>query len=133
MGRPKILVVDDDAELLQSLSLRLRHEGFDVAVAMDGYQGLERARRESPDLLILDIHMPAGDGFSVQDRLQELMGPWPTVIYLTGDRSLRTDLMAKKLGAFAVIRKPFDIARLLETVRHAVAVSPGAARGPNET
>lgn len=127
MERPKILIVDDDAELLQSLSLRLRHEGFDVAVAADAYAGLDRAKRESPDLLLLDIHMPAGDGFSVQDRLQEPMGPWPIVIYLTGDRSLRADLMAKKLGAFAVIRKPFDIARLLETVRRAIAVSPGAA------
>jgi len=126
MERPKVLVVDDDADLVQSLSLRLRHEGYDVAVAMNGYQGLERARRESPDVLILDIHMPAGEGFSVQDRLQEMMGPWPIVIYLTGDKSLRADLMAKQLGAFAVIHKPFDIARLLETVRRAVAVSPDA-------
>ena len=126
MERPKVLVVDDDADLVQSLSLRLRHEGYDVAVAMNGYQGLERARRESPDVLILDIHMPAGDGFTVQDRLQEMMGPWPIVIYLTGDKSLRADLMAKQLGAFAVIHKPFDIVRLLETVRRAVAVSPDA-------
>ena len=84
MERPKVLVVDDDADLVQSLSLRLRREGYDVAVAMNGYQGLERARRESPDVLILDIHMPAGEGFTVQDRLQEMMGPWPIVIYLTG-------------------------------------------------
>lgn len=126
MERPKVLVVDDDADLVQSLSLRLRHEGYDVAVAMNGYQGLERARTESPDLLILDINMPAGNGFSVQDRLQKMMGPWPIVIYLTADRSLRADLMSKKLGAFAVIHKPFDIARLLETVRRAVAVSRDA-------
>ena len=126
MERPKVLVVDDDADLVQSLSLRLRHEGYDVAVAMNGYHGLERARRESPDVLILDIHMPAGEGFTVQDRLQEMMGPWPIVIYLTGDKSLRADLMAKQLGAFAVIHKPFEIAQLLETVRRAVAVSPDA-------
>ena len=126
MERPKVLVVDDDADLVQSLSLRLRNEGYDVGVAMNGYHGLERARRESPDVLILDIHMPAGDGFTVQDRLQEMMGPWPIVIYLTGDKSLRADLMAKQLGAFAVIHKPFDIAHLLETVRRAVAVSPDA-------
>ena len=126
MERPKVLVIDDDEELIQSLSLRLHHEGYDVAVATDGYQGLERARTESPDLLILDIHMPAGEGFSVQDRLQKMTGPWPIVIYLTGDRSLRADLMCKKLGAFAVIHKPFDIARLLETVRRAVAVSRDA-------
>ncbi len=126
MERPKVLVVDDDADLVQSLSLRLHHEGYDVAVAMNGYQGLERARTESPDLLILDINMPAGNGFSVQDRLQQMMGPWPIVIYLTADTSLRADLMSKKLGAFAVIHKPFDIARLLETVRRALAVSRDA-------
>ncbi len=126
MEKSTIRIVDDDPELLQSLSLRLRREGFDVAVAANGYRGLERAKREFPDVLILDIHMPAGEGFSVQDRLQKMTGPWPLVIYLTGDRSLRSDLMCKKLGAFAVIHKPFDIARLLETVRRALAVSRDA-------
>ncbi len=126
MERPKILIVDDDTELLQSLSLRLRHEGFDVAVAADGYRGLERAKRESPDLLILDIHIPAGDGFSIQERLQGMSGPWPPVIYLTGDKSIHTEIGVKRLGAFAVVYKPFDYSILLEMVKRATG-TPHAA------
>ena len=126
MEKPRILVVDDDAELLQSLSLRLRHEGFDVAVATDGCQGLERAQREAPDLLILDIHIPAGEGFSIQERLHEMSGPWPPVIYLTGDRSMRAELGVKRLGAFAIIYKPFDLSKLLHTARRAIDLSPHA-------
>ncbi len=92
MDKPRILIVDDDADLLESLSLRLSHEGFDVSVAADGYEGLERARREAPDLLILDIHMPAGDGFSIQERLHAVSWPWPPVI-------------APRPGRISVIRK----------------------------
>ena len=120
MDKPRILIVDDDADLLESLSLRLSHEGFDVSVAADGYEGLERARREAPDLLILDIHMPAGDGFSIQERLHAVSWPWPPVIYLTGDKSLRAELGVKRLGAFAVVYKPFEFDKLLDIVIRAL-------------
>ena len=126
MEKPKVLVVDDDADLIQSLSLRLRKEGFDVSVATDGYQGLERARTEQPDLLILDIHMPAGDGFSIQERLQTMVGPWPPVIYLTGDRSIRAEVGVKRLGAFAIVYKPFDFSKLLDMVNRAIGPSHAA-------
>ena len=121
MAKTKILIIDDDPNLLESLSLRLRHEGYDVIVATDGRLGLERAMKESPDLLVLDIHMPGGDGYSVQEGLQKMTGPWPPVIYLTGDSSLRAGLSAKKLGPAAVIRKPFDKDHFLEIVRRALA------------
>ncbi len=121
MAKSKILIIDDDPNLLESLSLRLRHEGYDVIVATDGHRGLKRAMMESPDLLVLDIHMPGGDGYSVQEGLQMMAGPWPPVIYLTGDNSLRADLSAKKLGPAAVICKPFDTAHFLEIVQRALA------------
>ncbi len=136
VAEPKILIVDDDANLLESLSLRLRHEGYDVLTAMDGCRGLVRAQMESPDLLILDIHMPLGDGFSIQEGLQRMTGPWPPVIYLTGDKSLRSDLTAKKLGPIAVIHKPFDKDQFLDIVRRALVSSPGdksAARSDQAT
>ena len=125
MARPKVLVVVDDADLIESPALRLQHEGYDVTVAMNGHQGLERARRESPDLLILDIHMPAGDGFSIQERLLRTTGPWPPVIYLTGDKSMCAEIGVKQLGAFAIFYKPFDFSKLLETVNRAIG-SPHA-------
>ena len=121
MENPKILIVDDDLDLIQSLSLRLRNEGYNVVSATDGYQGLERARSEKPDLLILDVRMPAGDGFSIQERLLTQGNVWPPVIYLTGDKSVKTELNAKKFGACAIIYKPFDTAQLLDTVKRALA------------
>ena len=127
MGKPKILIVDDDKDLLQSLSLRLGKEGYDVAVATDAYQGLERARTMKPNLLILDIRMPAGDGFSIQERMQAMSGPWPPVIYLTGDKSIRAELGAKRLGARALIYKPFDFSTLLDMVKRALGITPHAA------
>jgi DNA-binding response OmpR family regulator len=127
MDRPKILIVDDNRDLLESLSLRLGKEGYDVAVAADAYQGLEQARTMKPDLLILDIKMPAGDGFSIQERMQAMSGPWPPVIYLTGDKSIRAELGAKRLGARAVIYKPFDFSNLLDTVKRALGITPHAA------
>jgi len=121
MDKPTILIVDDDPDLLESLSIRLRRDGFDVSVAADGYQGLQRARTECPDVLILDIHMPAGDGFSIQERLQAMSFPWPPVVYLTGDKSIRAEIGVKRLGAFAVVYKPFDYSKLLDIVRRAVS------------
>ena len=122
MEKPKILIVDDDKELILSLSLRLRNEGYDVFSAADGYQGLEQAINEKPDLLILDVKMPAGDGFSIQERLLSQGTVWPPVIYLTGDKSIATELKVKKFGAFAVIYKPFEVAEFLRTVKQALTV-----------
>jgi DNA-binding response OmpR family regulator len=127
MEKPKILIVDDDENLIRALSLRLRDGGYDVVSATDGYYGLERARQEKPDLLILDVKMPAGDGFSIQERLATTGDVWPPVIYLTGDRSPKTELSAKKFGAFAVIYKPFDADRLLEAVKRALSSSSCAS------
>ena len=121
MQKPRILIADDDPALVASLTIRFRQEGYDVLTGFDGQQALQVAREQQPDLLLLDVKMPAGDGLSVHDRLQESQGPWPPVIYLTGDRSLRTELNVKKHGAFAVIYKPFDTSHLLETVRRALA------------
>jgi len=123
MENPKILIVDDDEDLIRSLSLRLRNEGYNVVSATDGYQGLEKARIEKPDLLIVDIKMPAGDGFSIQERLLTQGNVWPPVIYLTGSKSVATELNAKKFGAFAVIYKPFDSDELLRTVKRALTRS----------
>lgn len=120
MEHSKILIVDDDAALLMSLSIRLGREGYEVITGTDAHQGLTLAREQSVDLLILDVRMPAADGFSVQEALREMPGPWPPAIYLTGDKSIRADLMARKLGAFAVIHKPFDADRLLATIKRAL-------------
>src|SRR5271157_4158425 len=70
MTRHKILVVDDDQDLVRAMRLRLRANNFDIATASDGYSAIAVAQKERPDLILLDIGLPAGDGFVVLERLQ---------------------------------------------------------------
>jgi len=117
----KILIADDDHALLTSLAVRLRSEGYEVVCAQDGYQAVEQARRVGPDVIILDVHMPAGDGFTVQDRLDKMSDFAGTpVIYLTGERSEHVRALVEAHGAFALLLKPFDTGDLLATVREAI-------------
>lgn len=71
MEKPKILIVDDDPDLRRGLNLRLRANHFETAYATDGFSAIAMAQKERPDLIILDIGLPAGDGFIVLDRLQQ--------------------------------------------------------------
>ncbi|MFG0293679.1 MAG: response regulator transcription factor [Phycisphaerales bacterium JB050] len=116
-----ILIADDDRHYLSALKVRLEGEGYTVVCAMDSYQALHQASLMKPDLMILDINMPAGDGFSVQDRLGKRKDiPSVPVIYLTGDKSERVTALARSRGAFALIFKPFQTEELLCTVREAI-------------
>jgi DNA-binding response OmpR family regulator len=119
--RPKILLADDDASLLMALKIRLEKAGAEVVTATDGYNSLAKARSEQPDLLILDVNMPAGDGFSVLERLEKMpSGESVPVIYLTGDHSERLDELAENLGAYAIFHKPINTKQLIESVYSAL-------------
>ena len=119
-----ILIADDDERVLKALMLRLGEVGFKVITATDGYSALALATKHKPSLLILDINMPAGDGFSVQERMKEIPGMTTTpVIYVTGDKSERLDDVAKRLGGYAVIHKPFHIEELIDTALSAMSSS----------
>jgi DNA-binding response OmpR family regulator len=119
--RNKILIADDDQSLLEAIRVRLEAEVFEVITCQDAYQALACARRERPDLLILDVNMPAGNGFSVHERLagiEELAGT--PVVYITGEARGTVDRDAHALGAFAVLHKPLPTDALLEAVRGAL-------------
>jgi DNA-binding response OmpR family regulator len=113
MNAAKILIVDDDQTLVRLLVLRLGKAGFEVFHAQDAYQGLRIAIEQKPDLVFLDIHMPAGEGFSVQERFQKAGLQDLPVIYISGDKSDRAVAQARKLGAFAVVHKPFEMDHIL--------------------
>jgi two-component system nitrogen regulation response regulator NtrX len=118
----KILIADDDRATLQLLSRVLGRSGYEVISAMDAYYAVSFAREHTPDLIILDIHMPAGSGISVQERIRNVGTlSWKPVIYVTGDMSDAVKKGAEKAGAFAVIYKPLDIAKLLKTVQAALS------------
>jgi DNA-binding response OmpR family regulator len=118
----KILVADDDAKVLRLMMLLLSREGFLVISAFDGYQAVQMACEHEPDVLLLDVNMPAGDGMSVQERLQKNASVCgKPVIYVTGDTSDEVQSRALKLGAFAVLHKPLQFSTVLSTVRRALA------------
>ena len=121
--KPRILVADDDARLTLALRLRLERDGYayEVIVATDGYNALARTLESQPDVLVLDVHMPAGDAFSVQDRLAKATHRPPVpVIYITGDASSAATRDAVKHHATAVLHKPFGYDQLLSVIRRAL-------------
>ncbi len=112
----RILLVDDDYEIVESLRLALESRGFEVLVARDGNQGLAMAEREDPDLLILDMMMPKRSGFLVLERLRRSHpNPLP-VIMITANEGSRHKAYAEMLGVSDYIRKPFAMDRLLASV-----------------
>ena len=114
----KILLVEDDAELVHGLSIRLRANGYAVFTAADGITAMRVAQKESPDLILLDIGLPAGDGFTVMDRLKNIarLSIVPVVI-LTGRDPQGNQRRAMDSGAAAFLQKPVDNDVLLRTIR----------------
>jgi len=119
--KARILVADDDTQLLAALKLRIEAINAEVFTATDGYNALAIARDVQPDLMVLDINMPAGDGFSVQERLSTIPGCENIpVIYVTGDHSERLDNLAYQIGAFEVFHKPFEMKHLTHSIFEAL-------------
>ncbi len=112
----KILVVDDDFEIIDSIRYALEGAGYEVLVARDGNQGLALAERENPDLMILDMMMPKRSGFLVLEKLRRLRDTPMPVIMITGNEGSRHKAYAELLGVNDYIRKPFAMDRLLGAV-----------------
>jgi DNA-binding response OmpR family regulator len=121
MSKPKILIVDDDPDLRKGLNLRLRANQYDTAYASDGFSAIAMAQKEKPDLIILDIGLPAGDGFVVLNRLQQSasLSVIPVVVLTARDPEANRD-RTLKAGAIAFLQKPADNNELLEVVRSAL-------------
>ena len=119
---PKILIVDDDPDLRQALRLRLRANHYDTVNAGDGYSAIAQAYKEHPDLIILDLGLPAGDGFVVLDRLQrdDKLSNIP-VIVLTARDPQSSEQQCLESGAASFFQKPADNAELLEIIRATLA------------
>jgi len=115
----KILVVEDDKKIVAALTIRLKAAGYEVLTAPNGFEGLKVALRSRPDLIISDIWMPVGIGFSMAGRLQE-WAPGIPVIFITAGREKGLEKAAKQLGAVAFFEKPYDSAKLLAAVANAL-------------
>jgi DNA-binding response OmpR family regulator len=123
-SRKKVLIVDDDRDLLHALNIRLSASGYDVVLATDAISGISVARKEKPDVIILDIGLPGDDGFTVIERLSSLDPDThiPTII-LTGRDIKRYMDRIVKARVQSLLRKPVDNNVLLATIDKALRVS----------
>ena len=117
----RVLVVDDDAEIIDTVQFALKQKGYDVIIARDGNQGLAMAEKDQPDLVILDMMMPKRSGFLVLEKLRRTR-PMPVrVIMVTANEGSRHKAYAEMLGVDDYIRKPFAMDKLVEAVQRLLA------------
>jgi DNA-binding response OmpR family regulator len=121
MEKKKVLLVDDELDILKSVGMRLKSEGYEVVTASDGVAATQLALRELPDLIILDIGMPAGDGHTVMHRIKNnAKTAGIPVIFLTA-RSGEMDMeRAGDAGAAGYVTKPFNSQYLMALVKKAL-------------
>jgi len=128
--KKKILIVDDERDIVKALTIRLQANGYNTVTAFDGAQGVFMAYKERPKLIILDIRMPAGDGFSVAEKLKESKRTNQIpIIFVSGSPEKNAEERARDLGARFFIKKPYDPEELLDAVQRALETKPS---GPDE-
>ncbi len=115
----KILIVEDELDIAKVIVKRLTQAGFKVAVATDAYQGVELTHKEKPDLIILDLMLPAGGGISTLRHIREsALTACTPVIILTGmkDELFKEEVL--KEGVDAYLEKPYDADKLIEVIKN---------------
>jgi DNA-binding response OmpR family regulator len=130
MGNKKILIVDDDPDVRQGMHVRLKANHYDTFFAGDALSGITEARKHEPDLIILDLGLPAGDGFVVIERLKSnpYLAVIPVIVVSARD-VLANKERALKAGAKAFLQKPVDNTELLKVIRQALG-EPALATKP---
>ena len=121
----RILLVDDDYEIIESMRIALESRGHTILIARDGNQGLAMAEREDPDLVILDMMMPKRSGFLVLEKLRLTHPKKMKVIMITANEGSRHKAYAEMLDVNDYLRKPFAMDRLLESVERQLAAEDG--------
>ena len=121
MSNKKILIVEDDADVRMGLHVRLKANNYETFFAVDGFSSLTEARKHEPDLILLDLGLPAGDGFVVMDRIKAVPAlAMIPIIVLSGRAGAANRERALKAGAKAFLEKPVDNAELLAVIRQAL-------------
>jgi DNA-binding response OmpR family regulator len=121
MTGKKILIIDDDQDLLLGLTARLKANGYGVICATSAISGITVARKEAPDLVILDLGLPADEGFLVLEQMRRLADIVATpVIVLSARDPAGNEQRALDAGAVAFYQKPPDNHQFLTAIRHAL-------------
>ena len=121
MSNKKILIVEDDADVRMGLHMRLKANHYDTFFAVDALSAMAEVRKHEPDLILLDLGLPAGDGFVVMDRLKAFpaLAIIP-IIVVSGRSGVANRERVLKAGAKAFLEKPVDNAELLAVIRQAL-------------
>jgi DNA-binding response OmpR family regulator len=123
-----VLIADDDVDIVRFVALNLRLEGFEVLVARDGQDALDKALGADPSLILLDTMMPRMDGYEVCSRLRDERPDSPIPVIMLTAKSLDADrAMALDAGADDWVTKPFDPAKLVSKVKDHLRAQDGAA------
>lgn len=121
MSAKKILIVEDEATQLTLVAKQLKTAGYEVIGARDGMTAVSTARKEKPDLVLLDLGLPAGDGFVVMQRLQTLLSTSIIpIIVLSSRNPSQTEQAVKQAGALAYLQKPVNTEKLLKLVSDSI-------------
>lgn len=117
MAKERILIVDDEKNIVSSLTAILSDEGYEVSMTGDGVEALELIQKDPPDLVLLDIWLPGMDGIEVLKTLKTY-NPGVEVIIMSGHGTIDTAVKATKLGAQDFIEKPFSLDRITESIKN---------------
>ncbi|MEV0335840.1 response regulator transcription factor [Nocardia sp. NPDC050717] len=128
----RVLVVDDEPMIVELLAVSLRYQGFEVATAADGAEGLDRARSFRPQALIVDVMMPGMDGFGLLRRLRA-DGIDAPVLFLTARDEVEDKITGLTLGADDYVTKPFSLEEVVARLRVILRRSGQAAEAPANT
>jgi two-component system alkaline phosphatase synthesis response regulator PhoP len=116
----KILTVDDEPDVRRLIEIKLKKAGFEVITAVDGEEGVEKAKAENPDLILMDVMMPKMDGYTAVEKIKTEMDPAPLVMMLTA-KGTEDDVMQGLVGgADDYITKPFAPRELIARVKVAL-------------
>ncbi len=121
MASGTVLVVDDDPVIVQLLKVNFEMEGYEVLTASDGERGIERARHDEPDVVVLDVMMPRVDGLEAARRLRADPATGRLPILLLSAKAQASDIRAGEAVADGYVTKPFDPLELLDRVAKLIA------------
>lgn len=130
-GVATILIIDDDPDFDEFLTIMLGLEGYSVTSAYDGKTGIAAAKNQNPDLILLDIMMPDVDGYEVCRKLSQTMQRRPPIIFVTARTSESDRKRAVNAGASEYVTKPFEFADLLRRIKAQLGEA-GPASAPKE-
>ena len=132
--KPRILLVDDEPSIVKMVGKRLEIEGFEVVVAVDGQEGLAKARAENPALIVLDLMLPKLNGYEVCTMLkQDPRYQKIPIVLFTAKTQEKDEKLGMECGANGYVRKPFRAQELLEKIRSLLPAAPPATSPIPET